>query len=132
MKVHFHTLVFLAFTALALSAAGCVVDNTSHTSCFNPLYMTWSIDDNLGTALRCSDVGSGTVRVTARGVVSDFPCNAFAGQTFDVPGGTYTVDAQLRDYSNTSVISEASMVFSVPTCGGFDIDVPFCVGLACP
>jgi hypothetical protein len=132
MKGKIHTLVFLAFTAMALTLplSGCVVDNTSNTGCFNPLYLTWSIDDNLGHNLFCSDVGASTVQVTAAGVVSQFPCSAYSGQTFDEPGGNYTVDVQLLNGAGS--VSDANAVWSVPSCGGLNIgNVAFCVGSAC-
>src|ERR1041384_3078491 len=120
MRPKIHTLVFLGFTALVASMTGCIVDNTRNTSCANPIVISWSIDDNLGSAISCPGAGASTVRVTAAGVVSDFPCDAYAGTTFDVPGGTYPVDVQLLA-SNGAVLSEASASWSIPSCGGRDL-----------
>jgi hypothetical protein len=132
MKGHIHTLVFLAFTALALPLSGCIIDNTNSTNTCASLYLTWSIDDNLGHSLLCSDVGAGYVRVTAAGVVTDVPCGAGSAQIFSEPSGTYPVDVQLRDFANASIISEATQSYSVP-CGGLNLgNVFFCVGSACP
>ena len=135
MRAKIHTLVFLGFTALALPLAmtGCIVDNTpSGPSCDNSLYLTWAIDDNLGSSISCEGAGAGYVRVTAAGVVSEFPCGAYAGYTFNEPGGNYTVDVQLLTFSRV-VLSEAAANWSVPSCGGLDLGrVDFCIGSACP
>ncbi|HET6148948.1 MAG TPA: hypothetical protein VFH68_15530 [Polyangia bacterium] len=135
MRAKIHTLMFLGFTALALPLAmtGCIVDNTSSPPpCDNRLTLTWSIDDNLGSSITCEGAGANSVQVTAAGVVSQFPCKAYAGYTFNEPGGNYLVDVQLIAF-NGAVLSEAAANWSVPSCGGLDLGpVAFCIGSACP
>jgi hypothetical protein len=137
MRAKIHTLVFLGFTgftaALPLAMTGCIVDNSTRTQCDNPLVLSWSIDDNLGSAISCPGAGAGYVRVTAANVVTDFPCGSYAGTTYDVPGGTYVVDVQLLDTGRSVVLSEAAATWSIPNCGGLDLGhVDFCIGAACP
>ena len=133
MRAKIHTLVFLGFTAALLSMTGCIVDNTPNQTCANPIYITWTIDDNLGSDISCGGAGADTVRVTAAGVATDFDCGARAGTTFDVPGGTYPVDVQLLDTRNRIVLSEANATWTIPACGGRDLgNVAFCIGSACP
>jgi hypothetical protein len=107
-------LMFLGFTALAVSVGGC-----GGGDCANSLYVTWSIDDGVNP-LQCADVGAQWVDVTAAGVVSEFPCEAHSGRTFREPAGDYPVDVQLLTPART-VLSDANDVFSVPACGGVSL-----------
>jgi hypothetical protein len=124
MRAKFHTLVFLGFTAVAAtSLAGCTVDNRSDpppVCTSNALFLTWSIDDGVNN-LTCDQVGAAWVDVAAAGVVSEFPCSALSGQTFDEPGGRYNVSVQLLSPSRGAVYSQADNVFNVPSCGGLNI-----------
>jgi hypothetical protein len=127
MKSKIRTLVFLGFTAVGLTSAGCVVDNTSPPSCANPISLSWHIADAAGP-LRCEDVPAGFVHVTAGGVVTQFSCTQYAGSTLDMPGGQYAITTQLIAPDDQTVLSEADETWTVPTCGGLDIgDVGFLV-----
>lgn len=85
----------LAGGALALLAgAGC--DPGVSTA---SMYATWQVTEArlVNTpnppARRCEDLGVSTVRIalTPGNLNYDFPCSAFAGETFKFSPGTYTV-----------------------------------------
>lgn len=81
--------------ALALLAGTGCDPGTSAAS----MYATWQLSEahlaNMPSppARRCEDLGVATVRIslTPGNLTYDFPCSAYAGETFKFSPGTYTV-----------------------------------------
>jgi hypothetical protein len=99
------------FGTLALIGAGC--GGGGHSSGNAYVSAQWSVADlgNPTKGLRCEDVGGGDVVVTMfnnarpqdpNPPTYTFPCASYAGTTYSVPSGTYTITVSLygdvKDY----------------------------------
>jgi len=123
-------MLLLAASALALSASGCIIDNSSSPDvCLPDLLVSWQIfRNNTSIPLTCSQAG-GADTVTAQidggafgSVLTDFPApcpaNATSGSFIvELPAtGTYNVSLDLT--SGGSSVSTTNILVQPVDCSG--------------
>jgi hypothetical protein len=112
--------LLLAAAGVALSAAGCVIDNSSPSACQPLLTAPWQVVDNATNApITCATAGAagGSVELDLNGTPTTQACPAAAsGGEFDIGlagPGSYTLDAFLFDSHGTQLSEVHPPVFSV-------------------
>jgi len=116
---------------LALSASGCIIDDTGGPGpgCFPDLTLSYVVLDNAtGNAISCAAAGADTVRVTANGQALDYVCDAGASPRtlvvqFDQAG---YVDVYVELYGNGKLLSHVNgpMTGLYVGCSGYVIPDP--------
>jgi hypothetical protein len=116
--------------ALAVSASGCIIDDSGGTGpgCYPDLTLSYVIIDNAtGTAISCAAAGADTVRVTVNGYPLDYDCTTGAGvQTLliplDYPGD---VGVYVELFGNGQSLSHVNQGMTIYVgCNGYVIPDP--------
>jgi hypothetical protein len=123
-------MLFLALSGLAVSASGCIIDNTSSPDiCLPDLTINWRIVSSLDNAvLTCAEAGNADT-VTAQidggafgSALTSFtgpcPANATSGSFIaELPAsGTYNVSLELT--SGATLLSETNVLVQPVDCSG--------------
>jgi hypothetical protein len=134
MNSKIRTLVFLGFTALAVSAAGCVIDSSSPpppSNCAANRYATvgWEIFKNSnGASLSCEQADATDVVLNFGPYTYNYQCNLYSDTTdAGLAPGPYDATMQLYA-SNGALLSDtgAPVTYVIPQCAHIDIPtVPF-------
>lgn len=100
------TLLFLfTVAAPALGAAGCVVSRSDDAT----MYVNWTVEDDRGVRMTCTEVGGETVHLDLLNLDSEqdfhsqFPCRAKYGVSGPLPAGEYRVALRLRNAAGDAI-----------------------------
>jgi hypothetical protein len=114
---------------LALSASGCVIDDSGGTGpgCYPDLSLSYVILDNASqTPISCATAHADTVRITVNGAAIDYYCDTGAGVQpvtipLDQPG---TVDVYVELYGGGRLLSSVPTMRIQVGCNGYQIPDP--------
>jgi hypothetical protein len=131
MNSKIRTLVFLGVTALAVSAAGCIIDESSSAddSCAPNRYVTvsWQIHSTTSNSiLSCEQASAKSVNLNLGAYTYQYQCSLYgASTTGGIPEGNYDTSMQL-------VGTDGSDLSDTATNGVVTTTIPFCAPVTLP
>ncbi len=106
--------VWLCGLATATLATGCFIGDADNAA----FIASWGLKYVGGGSVTCTNADTPTVELTMTNrrsgtrYVDSWPCDAYAGQSRTLPGGTYDVDLALKDSTDT-VVSHVEDTFDL-------------------